>query len=327
MGKDLTIHYEYTSISLSSNPFLLCHEFSSKELKLFLELHASHVTLVGNVMVNPFTCNLALNVDHMFKFSSLCAYFEKQLLFGVARIKPSYHDLELLYDNLFFDLLVANFSTSYASIWSKIHILLESFSIQLLCFLSHRFEFPHDEQKVFIVDEFLKALLLGNFHRFQFYHFHCKEFMWLLFCGKKMNSSLKVIKVHLCDLVKTTFENGVFELTLKYLDEKLVYSISFTDYLLKGDILKDFLVQNTNSCVKLLNQSFGGTLLHSQTFKEFFKELIFKIGFKILHVFVISQSCSLLKGFLVLFLKNLYKNFLFYHHPSKEIFRKHDLTK
>ncbi|KAI5667469.1 hypothetical protein M9H77_17322 [Catharanthus roseus] len=35
---------------------------------------------VGNVMGNPFTCNLSIDVDHMFKFSSPCAYFEKQLL-------------------------------------------------------------------------------------------------------------------------------------------------------------------------------------------------------------------------------------------------------
>ncbi|KAI5676234.1 hypothetical protein M9H77_07184 [Catharanthus roseus] len=147
-------------------------------------------------------------------------------------------------------------------------------SIQLLSLMSHKFEFPHNEQDVLIVDGFLKALLLGNFHGFQFYHFHFKEFMWLLFCGKKMNGSFKVLNVHPCDIVKTTFENGVFQLTLKDPDEKLAYPISFIDYLLKCDILKDLLVQNTTSCVKLLNQSFGGILLYSLTLKEFLDELI-----------------------------------------------------
>ncbi|KAI5667651.1 hypothetical protein M9H77_17504 [Catharanthus roseus] len=46
MGKELSIGYEDTSISLSLNPFLLCHEFYFKELKLFLELYAAYVTLV-----------------------------------------------------------------------------------------------------------------------------------------------------------------------------------------------------------------------------------------------------------------------------------------
>ncbi|KAI5671897.1 hypothetical protein M9H77_12261 [Catharanthus roseus] len=123
-------------------------------------------------------------------------------------------------------------------------------SIQLLSLVSHKFEFPHDEQNVLIVVGFLKALLLGNLHGFQFYHFHFKEFLWLLFCGKKMNGSFKD---H---------------------DEKLVYPISFIDYLLKRDILKDFLVQNTTSCDKLLHQAFGGILLYSLTFKEFLDELI-----------------------------------------------------
>ncbi|KAI5671343.1 hypothetical protein M9H77_11707 [Catharanthus roseus] len=151
-----------------------------KELKLFIELCASYLTLVGNVIVNPFTCDLAFGIDHMLKCSSLCAYLAKQLL----------------------------------------------------------------------------------------------EFMWLLFCEKNMNGSFKVFKVHICDLVKTTSENGVLELTLKDLDEKLVYPISFIAYLLKRDMLKDFLVQNMTSCVKLLNQSFGGNLLYSLTFKEFLDELI-----------------------------------------------------
>ncbi|KAI5649735.1 hypothetical protein M9H77_35740 [Catharanthus roseus] len=168
MGKELSIRYEDTPIGLSLNHFLL----------------------------------RTLGVDHTLKCSSSCAYFEKQLLVSVARIKLSHHDLELLYDNLFIDLLVAHFSSSCASMWSKIHILLESLvesgyderiswlswslsdvfhaklkgefvekcdyessflyasmktldgfipSIELLCFVSHRFEFPYNEQNNLLV--------------------------------------------------------------------------------------------------------------------------------------------------------------------------------
>ncbi|KAI5648345.1 hypothetical protein M9H77_34350 [Catharanthus roseus] len=78
-------------------------------------------------MVNLFTCELILDVAHVFKFSSPCAYLEIQLLDSIARIKLSYHDHELLHDNLFFHHIIANFSCSCASNWSKIHIFLRSF--------------------------------------------------------------------------------------------------------------------------------------------------------------------------------------------------------
>ncbi|KAI5649923.1 hypothetical protein M9H77_35928 [Catharanthus roseus] len=67
----------------------------AKELKLSLELYASYVTLVENLMVNPFTCELALDDAHMFKCSSSCAYLEKQLLDSIVRSKLSYYDLQL----------------------------------------------------------------------------------------------------------------------------------------------------------------------------------------------------------------------------------------
>ncbi|KAI5681571.1 hypothetical protein M9H77_02799 [Catharanthus roseus] len=133
-------------------------------------------------------------------------------------------------------------------------------SIQTLCFVSHELELPYDEQKVLNVDEFLKALLFENIHGFQFYYFHLKELKWLLICGKENNG--RVLKAHLYNIVKTTFENSVFELTWKILVEKhLIYSIPFIDFLFKDDIFNDLLVQNTSSCVKLLNHSFDGTLL------------------------------------------------------------------
>ncbi|KAI5663037.1 hypothetical protein M9H77_22360 [Catharanthus roseus] len=120
---------ESISILSKESEYFECskEKFSFKELKLSLELCVAYITLDGNMMVNLFTCELSLDVTHMFMCSSSYAYFDKQLLVSVARIIPSYHDLELLYDNLFFDLLVANFSSSCASMWSKIHILLGSF--------------------------------------------------------------------------------------------------------------------------------------------------------------------------------------------------------
>ncbi|KAI5652456.1 hypothetical protein M9H77_29643 [Catharanthus roseus] len=97
MGNELSNGFEDTLLNFSLNPFLLYHEFSFKELNLFLELYASYVTLVASVV----------------------------------------------------------------------------------------------------------------------------EFTWLPICGKEMDGSFeKVLKVHLCDFVTTTFENGVVELTLKDLDEK-----------------------------------------------------------------------------------------------------------
>ncbi|KAI5653085.1 hypothetical protein M9H77_30272 [Catharanthus roseus] len=92
-----------------------------------------------------------------------------------------------------------------------------------------------------------------------------------------MNGSLKVFKSHLCDLVKTTFGNGVFELNLKNLVEKhLVYSIAFIDFLFKDETLNDSILQNIKSCAKIENYSLGAALLYSLTFKEFLDENGFK---------------------------------------------------
>ncbi|KAI5681841.1 hypothetical protein M9H77_03069 [Catharanthus roseus] len=45
IGKELSINYEDTSISLSSNLFLLCHEFSFKELKSNYRIEESIVAM------------------------------------------------------------------------------------------------------------------------------------------------------------------------------------------------------------------------------------------------------------------------------------------
>ncbi|KAI5676265.1 hypothetical protein M9H77_07215 [Catharanthus roseus] len=170
-------------VNNSNNHFLACfspimQKFEAQNMENTGSLGYKLYKTIRNLMVNIFTCELALDIDHMLKCSSSCAYFEKQLLVSVARIKPYYYDLDFLYDNLFFDLLVGNFLSSCASMWSKIHIFFRSFvksgyddrvswfpwslrdfdgfipSIQFLCFVNNQIKYPHDEQKVLIVDEF-----------------------------------------------------------------------------------------------------------------------------------------------------------------------------
>ncbi|KAI5682506.1 hypothetical protein M9H77_03734 [Catharanthus roseus] len=80
------------------------------------EILCLFVTLVGNLKVNPFTYEQALDVAHVLKCSSPYAYLEKQLLDSVHRINLCYHVLELLHDNLFFDHIIASFLSSCASI-------------------------------------------------------------------------------------------------------------------------------------------------------------------------------------------------------------------
>ncbi|KAI5649471.1 hypothetical protein M9H77_35476 [Catharanthus roseus] len=101
-------------------------------------------------------------------------------------------------------------------------------SIQLWNLVSHQFECCLDEQKVLTVDGFLKAFLLGNIHSF------------------------KVLKVHPCDLVKTTFENGVFELALKELDEKLVQAIQ--DWLISKSAFVEENIHNVTSFYNKFNK-------------------------------------------------------------------------
>ncbi|KAI5672709.1 hypothetical protein M9H77_13073 [Catharanthus roseus] len=105
-----------------------CGTKSNHGMKAKGEGMGKELSIVGNCMVNPFNCEQALDIAHMFKSSSSCANLEKQLLDSVARIKLSYHDLELLHDIIFFDHIVSSFSSSCAlTILSKIHIFLRSF--------------------------------------------------------------------------------------------------------------------------------------------------------------------------------------------------------
>ncbi|KAI5652872.1 hypothetical protein M9H77_30059 [Catharanthus roseus] len=320
-------------------PLLPCVSF--KELKLFLELNAFCVILVGNFMVNHFTCELVHNIDHILKYSSPCAFLEKQLWVSIARIKPSYHDLELLHDNFLFDRLNANVSTSCASMWSKICIFLRTFvengyMERVCCFLwtfcgdfhaKFKGEFVEncDYESSFLyaskksLDGFIPSIELLCLVRYKFEFPHEKK-------RKKMNGILKVFKAHLCDLVETTFGQGIFELNLKNLvDKHLVYSSAFVDFVFKYEALNKKIVQNTKSCVKIENQSLGATLLYFLTFKEFLDELIFKRELKVLQILMLKQESALLNSFLKFFWKH--QNFLFYYLLFKDLFWRHDLAK
>ncbi|KAI5671468.1 hypothetical protein M9H77_11832 [Catharanthus roseus] len=111
MEKEIGPILEHLSISLSLNPSSLCYEVSLEELISLLDSHTFQISLIGDIF---------LDVDHMLKYSSPCAFLEKQLFVSIARIRPSYHDLELLHDNLLFDRLIANVTTSCASMWIEI---------------------------------------------------------------------------------------------------------------------------------------------------------------------------------------------------------------
>ncbi|KAI5650289.1 hypothetical protein M9H77_36294 [Catharanthus roseus] len=79
---------------------------------------------------------------------------------------------------------------------------------------------------------------------------------------------------------------------------KLYKTISFlppTSFLSFDFIINKSNLQNTNSCVKLLNQSLVGNLLYSLTCEEFLEELIFKRRFESLHVLMIKQG-EIFKG-------------------------------
>ncbi|KAI5658110.1 hypothetical protein M9H77_26903 [Catharanthus roseus] len=122
----------HISVILYLNPFSLCHEFSFKELKLFLELYASYRTLVGNFMVNPSTCELALGIAHKYmkKFVKECGYL------------PS-----------FLDTFVKN---------HEAFIVLNQFFL----YVGDYVQIPRDEHQSLIADETWVTLLLGNFHEF-----------------------------------------------------------------------------------------------------------------------------------------------------------------
>lgn len=59
------------------------------------------MTLDGDLLVIPLTCDLALYAAHMSKCFSSCTYLKKQHLGSVATIRLSCFDLELLHDDLF----------------------------------------------------------------------------------------------------------------------------------------------------------------------------------------------------------------------------------
>lgn len=99
---------------------------------------------------------------------------------------------------------------------------------------------------------------------------------------KKWGGSLKVLKVHLCGLSKTTFENSAFELNLKeFVEKHLDYIISSIEILWKLVFLNDLLVQNKNlrvlrSILLLVVTCFSTYLLKSSLRKWFLRRYVGK---------------------------------------------------
>ncbi|KAI5677093.1 hypothetical protein M9H77_08043 [Catharanthus roseus] len=136
IGKELNIGFEETSLSLSLNPFLLYREFSFKELKLFLELYASFVTV--KVMVSPFICEVAFDIDHMLKCSSPCASLDKQLLVSNRELNHLTMTLScyMILFSLIFLLLISHRLVLICGVRfiSSLDLLLKVVMIRVSCF-------------------------------------------------------------------------------------------------------------------------------------------------------------------------------------------------
>ncbi|KAI5667863.1 hypothetical protein M9H77_17716 [Catharanthus roseus] len=300
-GKELGPILEDILISLSLNHSSLCHDVSQEELKSLLDSYNFQVSLIGDMCIIAFEGKFFLLVPSMTNCLSSHLSHEDPLMSSRVIFDPSCYGFGNLDDTSFVELNIVALCLD----------LMEFSPTYLHHNINARKEAHHGVRR-----PRQKCWRKTN------------ATLWRFDNKKKINGSLKVFKAHLCDLVKTTFGNGVFELNLKILVEKhLVYSSAFVYFLFKGEALNEKIVQNTKSCVKIENQSLGANLLYSLTFKEFLDELIFKRELKVLRVLMLNQECSLLNNVLKLFWKKSCQNFAFYHLPFKEILWKLDLAK
>ncbi|KAI5675884.1 hypothetical protein M9H77_06834 [Catharanthus roseus] len=130
------------------------------------------------------TCGTKLNYERKAKEEGM----GKELTIGYEdrSISLSFNPF-LLYHELCFKELKLFLEFNFPSFLDTFVRNHEAFTLlnKLLLYEGGHIQIPCDEHKPLIVDENLKTLLLGNFHGFQFYHFHFKEFMWFLICGKE----------------------------------------------------------------------------------------------------------------------------------------------
>ncbi|KAI5673135.1 hypothetical protein M9H77_13499 [Catharanthus roseus] len=216
MEKELGTNLEDLPISPALNSSLMWHEVSFVELELFLESYLSLVSIIGDSCAISFGDGLFLVVPSTSKFVSSYNSLKNKLVINDVSGEPACFDCDLVHDDSFFDATAGGSLEFDCASFNK--LLLKDFENQMGT----------------------------SFEMFKF-----EELKRLLICGKEDNSSLKVLKVHLRDFVKTNFEDDVFS------------------------------VKNTSFCVKLLNQSIGGTLLYYLIFTELLDELTLKRGFKI----------------------------------------------
>ncbi|KAI5650233.1 hypothetical protein M9H77_36238 [Catharanthus roseus] len=312
MGKELGPILDDLSMSLSLKPSSLCYEVSLEELKSLLDSYYFQVSLIGDMCIISFEGNLFLLGPSMTNFYSSHFSLEDLLMSNSVVLDPSCYGFGNLDDTSLVELNIFGFVFEF-----------DQNSLEHVCTITstrgrrHTMEFEGQDETIggkliLCFGDLTMILDIDHMLKFSsscaFLEKQLMEVMWLLNFRKKMNGSSKVFKAHLCDLVKTTFENGVFELNLKNLVEKrLVYSSTFVDFLFKDEALHEIIVQNTKSCVKIENQSLGATLLYSLTFKEFLDELIFERELKVLQVLMLNKECSLLNNILKLFWMNPFK--------------------
>ncbi|KAI5673463.1 hypothetical protein M9H77_13827 [Catharanthus roseus] len=295
------------TISFFPSNSYLCFEIYFKEIKLFSLIfieHGDHFTFLNPlgtylerryfIEFNSISCAIPRVHDYDFYISNCVS-----CVLGVEDRRGMEKELGHILEDLSISLSLNPSSLCYEVSLEELKSLLESYTFQMITF-------PVELNIVGFVLEFdgnsLQHVCTITSTRGRRY---TMEFegqgknvggkQILLNFRKKMNGSLKVLKAHLCDLVKTTFGNGVFELNLKNLVEKhLVYSSAFVDFLFKAEALNETIVQSTKSCVNIENHSLGANLLYSLTFKEFLDELIFKRELKVLQILIpFKELCYL----------------------------------
>ncbi|KAI5649746.1 hypothetical protein M9H77_35751 [Catharanthus roseus] len=92
MEKELGTILDDLSISLYLNPFIICHEVSFVELKLFLGSCLSHVSILGDICAISFGGGLFLLMSSMSKCLSFsCLFYEQYVvsLYPVRTLPPA----------------------------------------------------------------------------------------------------------------------------------------------------------------------------------------------------------------------------------------------
>ncbi|KAI5681515.1 hypothetical protein M9H77_02743 [Catharanthus roseus] len=224
---------DYYSYVANVDSFVLGVE--NKEERILGVLESNKKSLEKEILKEETTMSFSLNPSPLYS-----EFFFKEL--NLSLESHSFHYVEK-FDEDCSDML------SFLDTFVRHH---EAFTLvnQLLLHVNEHFEFPCNRHEFLKDDESLETLLSTNNYGFQFFHLYFKESIVVMESEANWGGSFKVLKVHLCGLLKTTFENHAFELNLKELVEKHHdYIISFIEILWKDVFLNDLLVQSKNLCL------------------------------------------------------------------------------